>query len=288
MTETAVAKKPEKLTAKFQSAATLEEYLAFVTKVAEQNEKASSKTCQYMGCAIFGFFSFFLGIFSTIAFPVLGLIAVPIALFGLGSFFYLIYKVVSLDDLVPDQRFLNVKTILEVLAGDLAPGQQLNLDINSFGATHSSKCTDEQYRGAPYLPNRGTFNFADPWLEMSFKTRDGCAVKLSVEERTRQRRKPKRKGRWKAKNKIVHRFKIKMDVSPRFYRGWVSDFSDIIGADLGDVTISQATLDGYKAQILATATGALDPVTPILRLLSVLSGQLIPVNSKRLARRLAK
>ena len=288
MAETAVVKEQEKLTAIFEKQATAAEFFEFQQKVFAQNEKFRSLTCWYIFFALLGFFGFFVGVFSTIIFPPLGLIAIPFGLCGMGTFFYLIYRVVSMNETIPDMRFKSVETILQVMAADLAPNRKMGLSINSFGATHISKCTDEEHKDRTWLPNHGTFQFADPWLEMSFKTRDGSAVKISVEERTRQRRKPKRKGRWKAKNKIVHRLKVKLDASPRFYRGWTSDFSDVIGASLDGLTISRAQLDGHSVQISASFLGTAEPAELILRLLSVIFAHLIPVNSKSLAKRLAK
>ena len=288
MADTAVVKEQEKLTARFEKQATAAEYFEFRDKVIAYNEKMSSLTCSYIAYALIGFFSLFVGVFLTIIFPPLGLIAIPAGLCGIGAFFYFIYKVVSLNETIPDVRFQSVDTMLQVLAGDLTQNRQIGFAINSFGATHTSKCTDEEYRGKPWLPNHGTFNFEDPWLEISFKTKDGSAVKISAEERTRQTRKPKRKGRWKAKNKILHRFKVKFDASPHFYRGWTSDFSDVIGANLDGLTISKAQLDGHSVQIAASFTGSAEPAELILRLLSIILGHLIPVNSKALAKRLAK
>ena len=288
MAETAVVKEQEKLTAIFEKEATAAEYFEFRQKVAAHNEKMSSLTCSYIAYALIGFFSLFVGVFLTIIFPPLGLIAIPGGLIGIGAFFYFIFKVVSMNQSIPEIRFVSVDTVMNVLKGDLAPNRPMNFTINSLGATHISKRIDEEHKDRTWLPNHGTFHFEDPWLEMSFKTRDGSAVKISAEERTRQRRKPKRKGRWKAKNKIVHRFKVKLDASPRFYRGWTTDFSDVIGASLDGLTISRAQLDGHTVQLAASFAGSAEPAELILRLLSVIFAHLIPVNSKALAKRLAK
>lgn len=265
----------------FEERATLSSHLARLDAIDAENAKWEAKSRRtFWGIGI-GFVMPFLAVPLIIFLPFL----IPLAVLLFGGGFLLCFGSVGFSIYYSRKcynmrRIVPLRELLRALQDDVAEDTELHVVFDGRGPVDLSKVVGE-HAGKTCLPRSGVVEYRDPWLSLSTKTKDGNALAFECVTETKQKRKPRRKGRVKTKNVSVDRLKVKLRVSPRSYAGLRTQLDRLVGRSLEGCEILAIDHEGHDLRLRAAYQGDESTATVILRLLSLLWGHLQPYVSPR-------